>query len=218
VRAGLEDLYYNSVRFLAANLVLGVLLIVIAVLATTSLLALAGLLLAVPVAAGIMRMATSLVRDGHCSFADFTAELGPRWRTLGTGAVQLLVLLVLVVDVAVGASLSGVPGAFLTASALYGIGIWWLASLALWPLLLDPMRRDRPVMRTLRLAGLLLVARPLGMVALGAVLGAVLVLSTIAVAPLVTISIAVTWVIAARYVLPAADRLEGRPQVDIGEE
>jgi hypothetical protein len=48
------------------------------------------------------------------------------------------------------------------------------------------------------------------MLAVGLLLGALLAVSAVAVAPLVTISVAFAWLVAARYVLPLADRLEGR--------
>jgi hypothetical protein len=47
--------------------------------------------------------------------------------------------------------------------------------------------------------------------ALGVVIAAILVASTLAFAALVTISVAYCALVACRYVLPAADRLDARP-------
>lgn len=215
MRAALGDLYDNSFRFLGANLLLGIVLLIVAFLAIGTPLALVGLIVAVPFAAGLMAMATQLVRNEHCDFSDFTAELGRPWRSLLIGAVQLLIGFVLVFDIVLGGGLSGALGAFLSVSALYGLLVWWLYAVALWPLLLDPLRAGEPTRRLLRLALVIVVARPIRLLLLGLLLGALLGVSTVAVAPLVTVSVALAWLVAARWVLPFADALEGRQPVDV---
>lgn len=216
MRGAAEDLYYNSFRFLGANLALGLVLVGIALVSVGTLMGLVGLLVAVPPAAGIMRLATVLQRDGNVDFSDFTDALRHPWRRLAVGAVQLGVLLVLVVDALVGGALGGLAGAFLTVSALYGLLIWWLFGLVLWPLLEDPARDGEPLRARLRLATVLLVAFPLRLLGVGLLLGALILVSTLAVAPLVTIGVAFAWLVAARYVLPLADRFEGRVVRDDG--
>jgi hypothetical protein len=218
VRGAAEDLYYNSFRFLGANLLLGLVLIAVALVSLGTLAGLLGLVVAAPPAAGIMRMATTLQRDGHTGFGEFTDAVRRPWGRLVIAAIQLLALLVLVVDALLGGAMGGLAGAFLTVSALYGVLIWWLFGLALWPLLEDP-RRDDPIRGRLRLAAMVLVAFPLRMLAVGLLLGALLAISAVAVAPLVTISVAFAWLVAARYVLPLADRLEGRlPDIPAEED
>lgn len=218
VRGAAEDLYYNSFRFLGANLLLGLVLIAIALVSLGTLAGLLALILAVPPAAGIMRLATTLQRDGHVDFTDFAEAIRRPWRRLALGAVQLVALLVLVVDALLGGAMGGLAGTFLTVSALYGVLIWWVYGLALWPLLEDP-RRDDPVPGRLRLAALVVVAFPLRMLGIGLLLGALLLVSAVAVAPLVTISVAFAWLVAARFVLPLADRLEGRrPDIQAEED
>jgi uncharacterized membrane protein YesL len=83
-------------------------------------------------------------------------------------------------------------------------------SWAAWPLLLDPVRADRPVRERLRLAVLLVLAYPLRMGLLGAVLAVIVLASSVAVIALMTISVSFAALVATRYVLPAADRLEER--------
>jgi hypothetical protein len=211
LRRAAEDLYYNSWRFLGANLILGVVLVGVALLSVGALIGLLGLVVAVPPAAGIMRMAVGLQRDGHTDFSDFTAALRRPWRALVVGTLQLVVLLVLLVDMMLGGAMGGTLGAFLTVSALYGVLIWWIYALALWPLLEDPLREGMPVRARLRLAALVLVAFPLRMLAAGLLLGALMLVSAVSVAPLVSIAVAFAWLVAAHHVLPLADRLERRP-------
>ena len=86
----------------------------------------------------------------------------------------------------------------------------WLVAWAAWPLLLDPDRADRPVRERLRTAVLLVLAYPLRMAMLGALLAVVVLVSSVAVVALMTISVSFAALVATRYVLPAADRLEAR--------
>jgi hypothetical protein len=210
VRGAADDLYYNSFRFLGANLLLGIVLIAVALVSLGTVVGVLALVVAVPPAAGIMRMALVLHRRGSTDVGDFVEAVRRPWRRLLIGAAQLVLLVVLVVDALLGSSLGGLAGAFLTVSALYGLLIWWVYAVALWPLLEDPTRAGEPVSRIVRLALLLLVAFPIRMLGLGLLLGALLVVSTVAVAPLVTVSVAFVWLVAARYVVPLADRLERR--------
>ncbi len=65
--------------------------------------------------------------------------------------------------------------------------------------------RDR-----IRIAGLLVIAFPMRFAALGLALAAILLASTLATIALATIGVAFSALVATRYVLPAADRLEAR--------
>ena len=121
---------------------------------------------------------------------------------------------VLVVDLLVGTSLGMPIGGVLVVSAVYGLAILWTYAVVAWPIVLDPRRRDEPLAARLRLAAMLLVARPGRMFSLAALVGIFLGVATVAVAAIVTFALALAWLVAARYVLPAADRLEGRPAVE----
>jgi len=81
-------------------------------------------------------------------------------------------------------------------------------SIAFWPLLVDPARADRPLRERVQLAGLLVIAYPLRFAVLVGVLAVVGVASFVAFVALVTVSIAYSALVACRWVLPAADRLE----------
>jgi hypothetical protein len=69
---------------------------------------------------------------------------------------------------------------------------------------------NEPARERLRLAALLVLAHPVRVVGLGLVLAALIVISVVAVVALLTVSVAFAALVATRYVLPAADRLEAR--------
>jgi hypothetical protein len=214
VRRAAIDLYYNFSSFIPANVIFGVgLILVIGAVATSPFgwIAILGL---VPLTAGCMALATSLVRDGHTDFGEFTAQVRRPWPALAFGAAQLGVAAVLVIDLMVGAALGSPIGGILLASALYGLAILWMYAVVAWPIVLDPVRRGEPIAARLRLAGTLLVVHPLRLASFAALLGVFLVIATVAVAAIVTFALALACLVAARYVLPAADRLEGRASVD----
>lgn len=211
VREAAGDLYYNSMRFLGANLIWGAALLSVVYVASLSLLGSLLLLLMVPLTAGVMTMAVRLVRAGHVGFSDFTEGVRrPLLRNLGVGAVQLFLIAVLVVDVLVGIGTGNLAGFVLAVAAFYGLVGLWVFAVVAWPILLDPERHDEPLRAKLRVAALLVLAHPLRLGGLAFTIGILLVVSTLALAALVTFALSFALLIAARYVLPAADRLEGR--------
>jgi hypothetical protein len=110
-----------------------------------------------------------------------------------------------------GAFMSSDPMAW-TLATMAGWGLLALVAYALiaWPILTDPRRDAQPLRDRLRLAGLLLAAHPVRMAGLALLIGLILVLSTVAFAALLTISLSYVALVSARYVLPASDRLEAR--------
>jgi len=120
----------------------------------------------------------------------------------------VLAVALLASNVVVGATMGGLGGwvfATLAASGLLGV---WVVGFPTWVLVVDPNRADRPLRDRLRLAVLLVLAAPGRMAALGALLLILLLISTVAFAALMTISVSYAALVAARYVLPLADRLE----------
>src|SRR5687767_8344569 len=71
LRTAVEDLYYNGVRLVAANLVWGIGAVLTAVALTRSAFGLLALLLMVPLTSGLMGMATALVRERSIVMSDF---------------------------------------------------------------------------------------------------------------------------------------------------
>lgn len=210
LREAVSDLYYNSFRFLGANMLLGVTVIVILLAAVGSAWLLALLPLAAVPAAGTMRMATSLVRHRHVDFGDFKDVVRHPGRVLGLGIAQGVVALVLVVDLWLGGAISGAFGVLLSVSALYGLLIGWAYAAVAWTLVLDPERDDVPLPARLRLAAVILLAHPVRVGGYLLLVGLALALSAVAIAPFLTFTVALAWLAIAHYVLPAADRIEGR--------
>lgn len=210
VRAAATDFYFNSWRLVPANLLWGATLVALMVAATLAPAALVlSPLLALPTA-WIFRMAALIGRDQPATFWDGLAA----WRSAlpvlllgialaGCGAVFLS-------NIVIGIVSGTFLGWAIATMAFWGLVAEWLLAWTIWPLLFDPARADHPLRARLRLAALLVLAHPRRIGGLGLVLLAVFVISTIAFIALLTVSVAFSAIVAARYVLPAADRLEAR--------
>jgi hypothetical protein len=97
--------------------------------------------------------------------------------------------------------------------AFYTVLGVWVLSITVWPIVLDPERRAESVRAGVRLGALLVLAHPLRIGLLVLVLTVVAVAAVIFVAAIVTFAAAYLALVAAHYVLPSADRLEGRATV-----
>jgi hypothetical protein len=210
-RAAASDLYFNSWRLLPANVIWSVVVLAMITMAMLAppLVVLAPLA-ALPVA-GLFRMTTRIVRGEAVSFWDAIDA----WRhevlaTLGLGAALLVAIVVLGSNAITGLAAGTPLGWAFATLALWGLIATWLYAWMAWPLLADPARATRPIAERLRLAGLLVLASPGRIGWLGLLLAVFLVASAIAIVALVTVSVAFAALVAARYVLPAADRLEAR--------
>ncbi|CAN5759262.1 hypothetical protein BH23CHL7_BH23CHL7_10200 [soil metagenome] len=211
LRDAASDFFYNSWRLVPANAIWGAMLLALLVGASIWLPAIVLLvLLGLPVV-GLYHMATLIVRGMGTSFSDFLAGIGRHLvPALALAAASALLAVVFTVNVFFGLEIGGVAGWVLSAFALYGNIALAMFLLAAWPLLTDPRRQELTVGRRLRLAALLIVARPGRMFGLMLVISIVLAISTFLFAALLTVSIAYIALVSTRYVLPAADRLEGR--------
>lgn len=168
---------------------------------------------------GLMSMATVLVREQRLFFSDFSDGIRHRfWAHVGLGVAQCLLVAVAAGDVLIGLQLPGLLGVVLVVGAGYLLlGVWLFAVIG-WPLVLDPLRRDESLRASMRLAAVLMLAHPLRLGMLALLLLVVLVVSTVLIAALVTVSVALSALVAAHYVLPAADRLEGRATREVEVE
>ncbi len=215
--AGL-DLYYNSVRLVPANVLWAFAMLTIVFLATRALILTPVLVLTVPPTIWLMGMATTLVRRRRLFWSDSVdAVRGRFWHLLGIGAAQLLLTLVAAADVLIGLQMTGLLGPVVVVGGFYTLAAIWLLAITTWPLLLDPERAGDGVRSSLRLGLLLALAHPVRLGALAALLAAFLVISTVLAAAIMTISAALAMLVAAHYVLPAADRLEGRATVEVSD-
>lgn len=211
IRGAAVDFYYNSWRLVPANILWAVGFLGLVVAGPTLLGLVIAPLLALPTA-GLFAMAGRLARLEPTAFGDFGAAIVASWRpALLVGAATTGLGLVFTTNLLVGLRADEPLGWFVGAAAFWGIVGLGLGLLALWPLLGDPRRRALPLGRRLRLAALVLLVRPLRIVALGSFSILVLVVSTVLVAALLTVSVAYLCLVAARVVLPIADLVEPPP-------
>jgi uncharacterized membrane protein YesL len=211
LRAALGDAYFHSWRLVAANIAWSLVALAIVVALAVTPLALALLpLLAIPTAA-IFRITTRIVRRRSVSFWDGYRGIDGELRTiLAIGAAFTVAGIVLAVNVVTGLTSAGAVGWGIATLAGWGIVAAWVLAWTVWPIVLDPERAGQPARARLRLAGLLTLAHPVRLGAMSAAIAILLALSTAAVAPVLTISIALGALWSSGVVLPAADRLEAR--------
>ena len=206
------DFYYNSWRLVPANLLWGLgLLGVLFLLLTVPVAAVpAAIFLAVP-AVGIFRLATQIAREEPVSFRDslhaWRRFLG---RALISGAVLVAISFVMLFNTVLGLLNPELVLWVIATMSVWGLLATWLVAVPYWALLTDPLREGEPLRAKLRLAALLVLVSPLRFSLLLVLIVLVLVTSAIFFAALLTISVAFVALLATRYTLPAADRLEKR--------
>jgi hypothetical protein len=218
LREAVSDFYFNSWRFLGANILLGALIVAFAVASLATPWGLLLVVLLVLPAAGTMRMATRLVRDFHTDLGDFAEVVRRPWPVLGVGLAQLVVTVVLVGDILIAAAWGSWPGTFLLIGALYALVALWTYAVVAWPLLLDPERDAEGVRPRLRLALVVLLVHPVRLGLFALLIGALLALATIVIMPVLTFAVGLLWLAIVRYVLPLADRVEQRPTLLVEED
>jgi len=216
-RQSIRDFYFNSWRLAPANLAWAAGLIVVLVVAAASPPALILLgALGIPVA-GIHRMTASIARHRGAAFSDFVdgmrGQAGPAF-AVGFGSTVLAGIFA--ANVAIGLGLDNPFGWFLAASAAYAEVALAMVLVAIWPILADPERDALPFRRKLGLAGLVVIARPGPMLALTIGLVAILVAAIVILAGIALVGVAYAALVASRFVLPLADRLEGRVVDQLG--
>jgi len=211
LRAGAIDLYYHAIRVVPVNVAFGLgLLSAVWAWAVAGPLAAApfGVTLAAPIA-GLARLGAGVTRGVDVNLSDALEPLRERpVAVIGAGASFLVATLVLVVNVATGLQSASAIGFGLATLAIWGLVALFAIGFAFWPLLVDPWRAERSASEALRLAAYLVLAHPVRIGGLTLLLVMTLLASTIAFAAVVTVSVGFVMLVAARYVLPAADRLE----------
>ena len=211
LRTSASDLYYHGVRLVVINLAWGLAVLLTGYVLLRSPLGLVLVVALIPITIGLMGTATRLVRERTIVLSDFVATIRHRfWSHLGVGLAQVVILVVAFVDLLIGLQLGGVPGLILVVVAVDTAIAIWLLAVSTWPILLDPLRAGDPLRARLRLGALLLVAHPVRIGGMAVGLAIFLAVSTILAAALVTVSGAYAFLLAAHWILPAADRLEGR--------
>jgi hypothetical protein len=210
-RAAATDFYYQSIRLVPANLFWGLSFLAWLVLSVSTgpLVTLATApLLAIPYV-GIVRIAALTVRGRDVVLSDVADAIRRYGRgALVSGVLATLAVVILASNAWLGANLGGPAGWVLTTLAMTGLFALWVFLVPFWVLLVDPEREDVPVLRRARVGALLVVAAPGRLAWLAFLLAALLLVSTVAFVALLTIAPAYAALVAARYTLPLADRLE----------
>jgi uncharacterized membrane protein YesL len=211
VRHAAIDFYFNSLRFVPANLIwsFGVLAVLFLGVVWPPALLL-GVMVAVPLA-GMHRMAALLARGEAASFSDFVEGMRRFGvAAIGVAAGAVITAIVLTTNVATGFGSGDPLGWFLGATALYGDIALAMFLVALWPILVDPRHEAAPLRRRLQLAGLVVIGRPGRLFLLTALIVLVLAIATALFAAIVLVAVGYVSLLATRWVLPAADELEAR--------
>lgn len=210
LRQAALDFYFHSIPLVVANMVVGAVLggILLAALAIppAALLVVAAVL---PVA-GLMRMATRLHRDLHVDLRDGLEVLHRPMPVLALGAIQLGITAVAGVDVLVALAWGSWFGTLLLVVAGYTLLATWIVAVVAWPIRLDPARDGASLRIVLRLAVSVIALSPIRVLGLAGVLGAGLALAAVLILPIATFALGIAFLAAARFALPAADRVEGR--------
>jgi hypothetical protein len=202
LRAALADGYRQSWRLALLNTAIGVVLLATAAAAAYALPAVLLALAAGPLTAALGHCAVVVARTGDLAWADALEGLRANWRR----------------GLALGAFCSATTGLgvlaiwfyshrglwLLVAFAAYLLAMVWLWQLVAWPLAAaDP---GRPLRDVLGAAGRQLLARPRSALALGAVLLALNLVGAVAVIPLLTLTLAYSFLAAAHFALPPTPR------------
>jgi hypothetical protein len=218
-RVALTDFYFASLRLVAVNVAWGAVAIAIVVIGVASpVLGAVGLpLLAVPTAA-VYRAAGRIVRAG----AEASSGQAPDPhaaplldRRLAGRALAFGIAVAAVVGLLAGNVATGLGRADPMGWALATLAAWGLIGLAGivlvgWPVLVDPLRADRPVRDGLALVAGLLLLHPGRVVRLGLMTSLVLACSVALTAAVLTVGIAFVALVGCRTVYPLVDPIADR--------
>jgi hypothetical protein len=200
LKLAVGDLYRNSWRLVPVNAALGAVLLAVGIAAYAVRAALVLVVLAGPLTAALVHCAVKLVREEDVELRDALVGLRLHWRRgLALGACGAALVLVGAVAIRVYARLSfGWPLVFVTLYLLVLLGVY---QLVLWTLAVaEP---DRPLRAACRDAAALTARRPGATLLLGLALFLVNVAGiAAAVMPFLTLTVAYTFVAAARFTLP----------------
>jgi hypothetical protein len=200
MRLALRDLYDNSWRLVPVNAAIGAILVVAGVTAVAVPGALVLVVLAGPVVAALVHASVTVVRTGNVELRDAFEGLRLHWRRgLLLGALGAALVLLGVVAVRFyGGMHFGWPLVFATVYLVALLGIY---QVVLWTLAIaDP---EQPLRTAAMRAAQLFAARPGATLVLGTALFLVNLAGVAAAAmPFLTITIAYSFLAAARYALP----------------
>jgi hypothetical protein len=208
LRQALRDLYEQSWRLVILNSVLSAAVLAVLVLASYAPVALVLGIAIGPLAAALMHCAVSLVQEDELRLGSAIEGVRLHWlRGLELGALAGIVVAAGVVALRSYGSAGALtwPLAFVAA---YLLALFLVFQLLVWPLAVA--ERERSLVGVLADAGLALVRRPAASVGLAVALLLINALGAVAaLLPLLTMTVAYSFVAAARFALPP-QLVEGR--------
>ena len=200
LKAALADSYHQSWRLVVLNGSLAVVIIAVLLAASYSQPALALLIVVGPLAAALMHCAVRLAQTEELSLRDAVTGLRLHWLR----GLELAVLAALVLGLGIFAlafyARSGTVAWPLAGVIAYLLALFGVFQLALWPLAIA--ERNRTLRAVLAAAALTVVRRPATFVALACALLAVNLVGAVTILPLLTLTIAYSFVAAAHLTLP----------------
>jgi hypothetical protein len=206
LRAALVDGYRNSWRLALLNTALAAVAVAVLVAGSYTQPALVLLLLVGPLASALMHCAITVVATGELRLRDAVEGLRQHWRRgleLGAFAAAVLGLGAYAAYFYAGGGQAAWPLAALTA---YLLAILAALQLVLWPLAVA--RPDTPLRAVAGDAVREALRRPLSLGALAAALLVVNVAGALAILPLLTLTIAYSFLAAAHFTLPRSPTQE----------
>ncbi len=210
LRQATGDLYRHAWWFVPLNLACGV-VIAAGVLVWWAVGLLPVLLVAPllgPPLAAVFRLAGLVVREAPVGRAAIwhgvRRDLGV---SVGWSALAAFGVAALLANMAIGRAEGGLLGWGLAILSGWGLLLGLPAWAVAWAVLLDPDRDGTAVRARLRIAGLVVLARPIRVVVIALVLACVLALSAALFIGVATLGVAYVAIALTRFVLPAADRL-----------
>ncbi len=209
LRAALVDGYHHSWRLLVLNTILSATVVAVLLASTYVTAALALLVLVGPLAAALAHCSVTLVREDDLRLADALIGLRRHWgRGLQLAALGLAVAGLGVFAVVFWARAGGValPFAFLCAYLLF---VFAVLQLLLWPLAVAHRELGLGDVGTRTLRAF--ARRPGASLTLGLVLLLVNVLGALTILPLLTLTIAYSFLAAAHFSLPRPHTEEAQP-------
>lgn len=208
LRSALVDTYHFSWRLLLVNTALSAAIALVVIFVSAfPLVLLVAPLVAGPIAAALVYCVVTLIQEEEFHLADARVGLRRHWRKgFALGGITGLVLLLGVLGVSFYASAEHrvLP---LAALAAYVVGIAFLIVVVAW--LLAIAEPEDTVGAALRSAFLLALRSPGRLLMLGSVLFLVNLLGAVTVLPLLTLTVAYSFLAMARVVLPPEPTPEG---------
>jgi len=216
LRVALVDFYGKSWLLALLNALFSLAALTVALATLYWLPAVALVVLLGPLAASLMHCAISLARTEELTLGDAATGVRLHWRRgleLAAASAAVIALAILAIRFYAGRGPMLFP---LAVVVFYLLALYAVFQLWLWPLAV--LERGRPLLEVVRTAALALVRRPAASAGLAGTLFAVNALGlAAAILPFLTLTIAYSFLAAARFALPATE-VAVSPSLEGGRE